>query len=384
MEAGAELQKWKKKLEAAFGSQGVGVGRQPVSLAIGEKVNSANAPLPQTPKKVTKNVFASGEQSPYFQDSHMITPRPANRQQRLFRQSASTRYYRAKRMEKENIRDYLNRHNGYARNANVKFENGGRNARKHVKHFLETCGDKDLERQPTPMQLRDIYTLADVVSAILKVEKRVSGRESSKFSSRKDEERYGDSRNSYGRSDNRNRSHDRSRSEPCSTRVALADATLSDLISELQVRTPQEDVNDYSEAIPACIDETIGYKQNESDVEYFSQKKVQIDDPYAAQDEGVVAAANDNERRAELSLEVISVHNKVEPLQVNLIKVAIDLLLVKVCDSVTTVVDEASQNLSMDHALSVEVSIIRPTIASVDANCASRRMMQTNVKPSMS
>ncbi|OWY94079.1 hypothetical protein PHMEG_00036295, partial [Phytophthora megakarya] len=373
-EADAELQKWKKKLKAAFGSQGVGVGRQPAARAIGEKVNPANVPLPQTPKKVTKNVFASGEQSPYFQDSHMITPRSANRQRRLvsetqheehtanthqgisrrsttrttrddsssdddddpfdfygdqttelaqqireltemevmnstpriellqhrpltqitpfrgrldesrnsmqwlrgfvyemkgthsakrvvrcvptkserwcgslapssiqeieanmesFDQSASTWYYRAKRIEKENIRDYLTRLNGYARNA-IKFENGGRNAREHVKHFLETCGDKDLEWQLTPMQLRDIYTLEDVVSDILKVEKRVSRRESSKYSSRKDEKRYGDSRNSYGRSDNRNRTHDCSRSEPRSTRVALADATLSDLISELQ------------------------------------------------------------------------------------------------------------------------------------------------------
>ncbi|OWY97005.1 LOW QUALITY PROTEIN: Eukaryotic/viral aspartic protease [Phytophthora megakarya] len=256
-EAGAGLQKWKKKLKAACGSQGVGVGRQPVARAIGKNVIPANAPLPQTPKKVTKNVFASGEQSPYFQDSHMITPRSAIRQRRLpavdstndsssdddddpfdfygdqttelaqqireltemnvmnsnpkikllqhrpltqittfrdwtrvkircsgceefvyemkgthtppnewcvafqqslrdgavhwhralsrktkrtwsllsdkfmsyycsqFSQSASTRYYRAKRMEKENIRDYLNRFHGYARNANIKFENGG-------------------------------------------------------------------------------------------------------------------------------------------------------------------------------------------------------------------------------------------------------------------
>ncbi|OWY90855.1 hypothetical protein PHMEG_00040823 [Phytophthora megakarya] len=140
-----------------------------------------------------------------------------------FSHSASTRYYRAKRMEKENIRDYLNRLNGYARDANIKFENGGRNTREHVKHFLKTCGDKDLERQLTPMQLRDIYTLEEVMSDILKVEKH----ESSKYSSRKDEKRYGDSlsihpgrmksvmaTNSYGRSDNRSRTHDRSRSEP--------------------------------------------------------------------------------------------------------------------------------------------------------------------------
>ncbi|OWY98767.1 LOW QUALITY PROTEIN: Eukaryotic/viral aspartic protease [Phytophthora megakarya] len=57
-EAGAELLKWKKKPKAAFGSQGV-------------RFNPVNVTL----KKVTKNVFASGEQSPYFQDSHMITPR---------------------------------------------------------------------------------------------------------------------------------------------------------------------------------------------------------------------------------------------------------------------------------------------------------------------
>ncbi|OWY92962.1 hypothetical protein PHMEG_00037806 [Phytophthora megakarya] len=101
-----------------------------------------------------------------------------------FSQSASTRYYRAKRMEKENIRDYLNRLNGYARNANdIKFENGGRNTR-------ELVVIKISNEQLTPMQLRDIYTLEDVVSDILKVEKRVSGRESSKYSSRKDKKRY--------------------------------------------------------------------------------------------------------------------------------------------------------------------------------------------------
>ncbi|OWZ11043.1 hypothetical protein PHMEG_00015995 [Phytophthora megakarya] len=36
------------------------------------------------------------------------------------------------------IRDYLNRLNGYARNPNIKFENGGRKAREQVKDFLET------------------------------------------------------------------------------------------------------------------------------------------------------------------------------------------------------------------------------------------------------
>ncbi|OWY94106.1 hypothetical protein PHMEG_00036260, partial [Phytophthora megakarya] len=83
---------------------------------------------------------------------------------------------KAKRSEKEHIRDYLKRLNGYARSANIKFERSGREAKEHVKHFLETCGDRDLERQLTPMQLRDIHTLEDIVSDIQKVEKRVSNR----------------------------------------------------------------------------------------------------------------------------------------------------------------------------------------------------------------
>ncbi|OWZ11811.1 Eukaryotic/viral aspartic protease [Phytophthora megakarya] len=71
----------------------------------------------------------------------------------------------------------------------------------------------------------------------------------------------------------------------------------------------------------------------------------------------------------ELSLEVISVHNKVEHLQVDLIKVVIDLVL----DKVGVVVDGVSRNLSIDHVPPVGVSIIRLThIASDDANCASQ------------
>ncbi|OWZ07733.1 LOW QUALITY PROTEIN: hypothetical protein PHMEG_00019840 [Phytophthora megakarya] len=53
-------------------------------------------------------------------------------------------------------------------------------------------------------------------------------------------------------------------------------------------------------------------------------------------------------------LEAISVDNKVEHIQVYIIKAVIDLLLVKVCDSVTIVVDGVSRNLSMDHAPPVE------------------------------
>ncbi|OWY92213.1 LOW QUALITY PROTEIN: hypothetical protein PHMEG_00038870, partial [Phytophthora megakarya] len=52
-------------------------------------------------------------------------------------QSAKARYYSAKREDKEHVCDYLNRLNGYARNAGVQFENGGREAKNHVEHFLD-------------------------------------------------------------------------------------------------------------------------------------------------------------------------------------------------------------------------------------------------------
>ncbi|OWY91373.1 hypothetical protein PHMEG_00040073 [Phytophthora megakarya] len=88
-------------------------------------------------------------------------------------------------------------------------EGSGREAKEHVKNFLETCGDRDLERQLTPMQLRDIHTLEDIVSDIQKVEKRVSSRSSSQSSSRRDDKRHTSSSGSYGRHESRSRSQER-------------------------------------------------------------------------------------------------------------------------------------------------------------------------------
>ncbi|GMF52907.1 unnamed protein product [Phytophthora fragariaefolia] len=59
-----------------------------------------------------------------------------------FNQSAESRYYSARREGKEHVCDYLNRLNGYARNAGIQFDNGDRKARDHVRRFLETCGDR--------------------------------------------------------------------------------------------------------------------------------------------------------------------------------------------------------------------------------------------------
>ncbi|OWZ00402.1 hypothetical protein PHMEG_00028410 [Phytophthora megakarya] len=346
--AGTELQRWKRKLKTAFRSKDVGAGRQPVARSAGERLNPANIPLPRTPKKTTREVFGSTEQSQYFHDSHMVTPRLdcqaeqtestantrpgiekiSSRRQaaaddsssdegnpfyqeddendattelawkirkltameemdptprfeiaqhrplgkitpfrgklddsensmqwlrgfvyemkgthtspnewcmafQLCLRDSAVHWHRAlsrktKRTwsllsdkfisyncsqsisehspsEKEHIRDYLSRLNGYARSANIKFKHSGREAKEHAKHFLETCVDRDLERQLTPMQLRDIHMLEDIVSDIQKVEKQVSSRSSSQSSSRRDDNHHSSSSGNNGHHDSRSR-----------------------------------------------------------------------------------------------------------------------------------------------------------------------------------
>ncbi|KAG3232692.1 hypothetical protein PI124_g22227 [Phytophthora idaei] len=89
-EAGADLHKWKKKVRTAFGVIDISKGRQPVSRVAVQAANPAMVPLPETSAKVGEgsrdfidNVFSKGEESPYFQDSHMVTPRSTNRARRL-------------------------------------------------------------------------------------------------------------------------------------------------------------------------------------------------------------------------------------------------------------------------------------------------------------
>ncbi|EGZ20565.1 hypothetical protein PHYSODRAFT_259658 [Phytophthora sojae] len=60
-------------------------------------------------------------------------------------QSAKARYYSAKRESSEHLCDYLNRLNGYARNAGLQFESGGCDAKDHVQRFLETCAAREMK-----------------------------------------------------------------------------------------------------------------------------------------------------------------------------------------------------------------------------------------------
>ncbi|KAG3054920.1 hypothetical protein PI125_g25789 [Phytophthora idaei] len=84
-EAGADLHKLKRKLRTAFGVKAISKGRQPVSRVAVQIANPAMVPLPETPAKVDEgsrdfsaNVFSKGEETPYLQDSHMVTLRSAN------------------------------------------------------------------------------------------------------------------------------------------------------------------------------------------------------------------------------------------------------------------------------------------------------------------
>ncbi|KAE9043036.1 hypothetical protein PR002_g3564 [Phytophthora rubi] len=82
-------------------------------------------------------------------------------------QSAKARYYSAKREDKEHVCDYLNRLNGYARNSGVQFENGGREAKDHVDHFLDTCDDRGLERL-CHARVQDMHDLEEMINDILR------------------------------------------------------------------------------------------------------------------------------------------------------------------------------------------------------------------------
>uniref|UniRef100_H3HAH7 Retrotransposon gag domain-containing protein n=1 Tax=Phytophthora ramorum TaxID=164328 RepID=H3HAH7_PHYRM len=96
-----------------------------------------------------------------------------------FNQSAKARYYSAKREEKEHVCDYLSRLNGYARNAGVQFEHGGRDAKDHVEHFLDSCEDRGLEERLCHVRVKNIHDLEDMINDILRRRERKSGRESS-------------------------------------------------------------------------------------------------------------------------------------------------------------------------------------------------------------
>ncbi|KAE9130345.1 hypothetical protein PF010_g3883 [Phytophthora fragariae] len=236
-----------------------------------------------------------------------------------FRQSAKARYYSAKSEGAEHVCDYLNRLNGYACNAGLQFERGGRDAKDHVQRFLETCGDRGLERRLCHVRVKDIHELEDMINDILKSEERRTPREGSAYptkgrdgypprsrdnSRRRDDRRPEVTRDPYrqdrsDRPDRREREFDRRRDDSRSVpRLSLAEATLSDLMTELQVRTPARG----QAGRPTQMRYTYSDEEDDpSDHGYSDDDRSIRDDEefYDSEEErDHVAAASEQERRA--------------------------------------------------------------------------------------
>ncbi|GMF38645.1 unnamed protein product [Phytophthora lilii] len=377
-EAGAELWKWKKRLRGAFGATAFNMGRRPTLTRQMKQRIHQRYPCRRLPRRLPKTPEAvrAQERSPYFQDSHMVTPKSVNHNEHVrttadnsgetrrpnrssgrgsrrrfplsndssdddddsnkftgdggaqmneyLRQirevtetekqnvtprieSAESRYYSAKRDDKEHICDYLNRLNGYARNAGIQFENGGRKARDHVQRFLETCGDRGLERRLCHIRAKDIHELKEMIMDILKIDERNSTRESSQHPSRsrdstrrREERRREDSRDHYSRRDRRDRDYDRRRDDSRNVpRVTLAEASVTDICAELQER----DVRSSRGERPRNTQRNIPNSGSEADSDELSDDSRQLSDTrsdgYSSDGSGrYLAAANDNERRA--------------------------------------------------------------------------------------
>ncbi|KAE9298832.1 hypothetical protein PR003_g23132 [Phytophthora rubi] len=227
-----------------------------------------------------------------------------------FRQSAKARYYSAKSEGAEHVCDCLSRLNGYARNAGLQFERGGRDAKDHVQRFLETCGDRGLERRLCHVRVKDIHELEDMINDILKSEERRTPREGSAYptksrdsypprsrdsSRRRDDRRPEVTRDPYRRDrsdrpDRREREFDRRRDDSRNVpRISLAEVTLSDLMTELQVRTPAR-----GQAYNDEEDDSSDHGYSDDD------RRIRGDEEFYDHEEerDHVAAASEQERRA--------------------------------------------------------------------------------------
>ncbi|OWZ23629.1 hypothetical protein PHMEG_0001481 [Phytophthora megakarya] len=220
-----------------------------------------------------------------------------------FNQSAKARSYSATRGEKEHVCDYLNRLNGYARNAGVQFENGGREAKDHMEQFLDTCDDRGLEEYLWHVRVRDIHDLETMINDILQRRERKSSREPTALKShsrenthRSDHDQTEDTRTSYRR--DRSRDDIRRRDEsPYRPRITLADA-MSAFVAALNVNGSPRHYKGQSEASQYEEEDAEPLYDEEHQTNEGQCPEEYPDDGYASDgDYGHIAAANDTERR---------------------------------------------------------------------------------------
>ncbi|GMF44537.1 unnamed protein product [Phytophthora fragariaefolia] len=95
--AGRELKRWKRKLRLSFGTSDIGL-KTPPTVRPKSDADPSQIPLPQTPKKNEHGKESDDdgvygvktEGTPYFQDSHMVTPWSSNRADRLARDTEAS------------------------------------------------------------------------------------------------------------------------------------------------------------------------------------------------------------------------------------------------------------------------------------------------------
>ncbi|KAE9192808.1 hypothetical protein PF002_g24090 [Phytophthora fragariae] len=191
-----------------------------------------------------------------------------------FTQSAKARYYSAKREDKEHVCDYLNRLNGYARNAGVQFENGGREAKDHVDYFLDKCDDRGLEERLCHARVKDIHDLEEMINDILRSRERKTAREPSV-------------RRHRSQDDDRRREN-RSNEE-----------ALADVVTALNIRASDGDYEDSQSAHGYGRDatEAAGQRDTSYDADEYSDAESDSSE-VSADAHGHVDATNDNERRS--------------------------------------------------------------------------------------
>ncbi|POM61340.1 hypothetical protein PHPALM_29658 [Phytophthora palmivora] len=216
-----------------------------------------------------------------------------------FTQSAKARYYSAKREDKEHVCDYLNRLNGYARNAGVQSENGGRDAKDHVEHVLDTCDDRGLEERLCHVRVKDIHDLKDMVNDILRRRERKTSRESSgrRHKNQEDRRRHDGRRTEGSRDSYRRDRHDRERrrddSRPRVTNV------LTELVAELNMGDTTRPRSNRPEMRHHGYDSTETSSEDERRRDGSRCSSESSDSDSSPDGEyGHVAAANDSERRA--------------------------------------------------------------------------------------
>ncbi|ETO58903.1 hypothetical protein F444_22721, partial [Phytophthora nicotianae P1976] len=144
------------------------------------------------------------------------------------------------------------------------FEKGGRDAKEHVQQFLVTCGDDHMAECLYHARVSDIHELEEIIEDMIKGKERMAKRDGMPRHSRSRDSRDTRREESYRR-DRRDsdRRRDDYRNQP---RVTLAEASLDDLLAELEGREATQGTVELSdEEGDSYVDDTEDYAGYQSD-----------------------------------------------------------------------------------------------------------------------